>query len=55
MFNEKGQTVLISLYVDDLIITGNDDELIKEIKDQMSLVFEMKYLGELHYCFGLEF
>ena len=54
MFDEKGQIVLISLYVDDLIIRGNDDELIKEIKVHMSQVFEMKDLGELHYCLGLE-
>eukprot|EP00253_Pinus_taeda_P029526 PITA_29526 len=54
MFDEKGKIVLISLYVDDLIITGNADELIKEIKEQMSHVFEMKDLGELDYCLGLE-
>jgi hypothetical protein len=45
---------LISLYVDDLIITGNASKLIDEIKRQLSQVFEMKDLGELHYCLGLE-
>jgi hypothetical protein len=45
---------LISLYVDDLIITGNAEKLIDEIKEQLSKVFEMKDLGELHYCLGLE-
>lgn len=34
VFDEKGKIVLISLYVDDLIITRNFDELIKEIKEQ---------------------
>ena len=29
-------------------------KLIDEIKDQLSKVFEMKDLGELHYCLGLE-
>jgi hypothetical protein len=53
-FDEKGYIVLISLYVDDLIITGNARKLIDEIKEQFSQVFEMKYLGELHYCIGLE-
>jgi hypothetical protein len=53
-FDEKGYIVLTSLYVDDLIITGNVGKLIDEIKEQMSQVFEMKYLGELHYCPGLE-
>eukprot|EP00253_Pinus_taeda_P026461 PITA_26461 len=37
-----------------MIITGNANNLIKEIKQQMSQVFEMKDLGDLHYCLGLE-
>ena len=37
-----------------MIITGNADTLIKEIKRQMSQVFEMKDLGNIHYCLGLE-
>ena len=45
---------MISLYVDDMIITGNANILIKEIKQQMSQVFEMKDLGNLHYFLGLE-
>jgi len=45
---------LISLYVDDLIIRKNANELIKEFKEQMSQVFEMKNLGELHYCLSLK-
>ena len=39
MFDKEGKIVLIYLYVDDIIITGNADELIKEIKEQMSQVF----------------
>lgn len=54
VFDKEGRIVLISLYVNDLTITGNENELIKEIKEHMSQVFEMKYLGELHYCLGLE-
>lgn len=45
---------MIYLYVDDMIITGNANSLIKEIKQQMSQDFEMKDLGDLHYCLGLE-
>eukprot|EP00253_Pinus_taeda_P027659 PITA_27659 len=52
--NKQRQIILISLYVDDMIITGNADSLIKEIKQQMSQEFEMKNLGDLHYCLGLE-
>jgi hypothetical protein len=50
----NGHVALISLYVDDLIITGNANELIEEIKRLLSQEFEMKDLGQLHYCLGLE-
>ena len=53
-FDEQGYIILISLYVDELIITRNAGKLIDDIKEQMSQVFEMKDLGELHYCLGLE-
>eukprot|EP00253_Pinus_taeda_P006942 PITA_06942 len=53
-FNKQRQIILISLYVDDMIITRNANNLIKEITQQMSQVFEMKDLGNLHYCLGLE-
>eukprot|EP00253_Pinus_taeda_P031834 PITA_31834 len=53
-FNKQRQIILIYLYVDDMIITGNANNLIKEIKQQMSQVFEMKDLGNLHYCLGFE-
>ena len=53
-FDEKGHVVLISLYVNHLIITENPEKLISVIKKQMSQVFEMKDLGELHYCLGLK-
>jgi hypothetical protein len=53
-YNNQGQIILISLYVDDMIITGNADDLIRGIKRLMAQVFEMKDLGSLHYCLGLE-
>ena len=45
---------MISLYVDDMIITGDADDLIRGIKRLMEQVFEMKDLRRLHYCLGLE-
>ena len=53
VFNDEGSIVLISLYVD-LIMTGSADNIIEEIKQQLSQKFEMKDLGEMHYCLGLE-
>eukprot|EP00253_Pinus_taeda_P025696 PITA_25696 len=53
-YNNQGQIILISLYVDDMIITGDADDLIRGIKRLMAQAFEMKDLGSLHYRLGLE-
>lgn len=53
-YNNQGQIILISLYVDDIIITGDANDLIIGIKSLMAQVFEMKDLRSLHYCLGLE-
>lgn len=54
VFSDEGHIVLISLYVDNLIMTGSADNLIEEIKQWLSQKFEMKDLGEMYYCLGLE-
>jgi len=53
-YNNQGQIILISLYVDDMIITRDADDLIRGIKRLMAQVFEMKDLRSLHYCLRLE-
>ena len=45
--------VILILYVDDLLITG-DDHLIDQCKKDLIREFEMKALGLLHYFLGLE-
>lgn len=46
--------VLVLLYVDDMIITGNDEQEINRLKDELAIRFEMKNLGELKHFLGLE-
>ncbi|KAJ9541460.1 hypothetical protein OSB04_027966 [Centaurea solstitialis] len=47
-------SIMLLLYVDDMIITGNDSTSIASLKQSLSSTFEMKDLGKLHYFFGLE-
>jgi hypothetical protein len=46
--------VVIVIYVDDLIITGDSDVDIFDLKKFLKQKFEMKDLGELCYFFGIE-
>ena len=56
MFIRKGRLkpVSISLYVDDLVITGADLGEIDRVKQQLAASFDMKDLGDLHYFLGIE-
>ena len=45
---------LILLYVNDMIITGDDSAGIRSLQHFLSQHFEMKYLGTLSYFLGLE-
>eukprot|EP00253_Pinus_taeda_P027972 PITA_27972 len=49
----EGKLLIIVLYVDDLILTG-DELLILSCKGDLAKEFEMKDLGLLHYFLGLE-
>ena len=49
----EGKLLIIVLYVDDLIFTG-DELLILSWKEDLAKEFEMKDLGLLHYFLGLK-
>ena len=51
---DEGKILIICLYVDDLIFTGNCDAMFKEFKKSMMDEFEMSDLGMMHYFLGIE-
>nr|XP_016500293.1 PREDICTED: uncharacterized mitochondrial protein AtMg00810-like [Nicotiana tabacum] len=40
--------------VDDMIITGNNEDEVARLQDELSIIFDIKKLGELHHFLGLE-
>lgn len=49
----SGITVLL-VYVDDIVITGPNAQMIHELQASLHRSFQMKDLGPLHYFLGLE-
>lgn len=50
----RGSTLLVAVYVDDLLVTGSNLGIIQEFKDEMATRFEMSDLGQLTYYLGIE-
>jgi hypothetical protein len=44
--------IILFVYVDDLIITGSDAELLNHVKTILKKKFEMTDLGYFHYFLG---
>jgi len=44
----------VLIYVDDLLVCGNDEKLVTKFKDYLSRCFHMKDLGKLKYFLGIE-
>ncbi|RVW42706.1 Retrovirus-related Pol polyprotein from transposon TNT 1-94 [Vitis vinifera] len=51
---EGGKILIVCLYVDDLIFTGNDESMFKAIQKSMMVEFDMTDLGKLRYFLGIE-
>ncbi|KAJ8769852.1 hypothetical protein K2173_008934 [Erythroxylum novogranatense] len=51
---QEGNEVVISIYVDDLLITGSSEKQIGFLKKQFGKAFEMTDLGLMKYFLGME-
>nr|CAD1821571.1 unnamed protein product [Ananas comosus var. bracteatus] len=51
---EGTSTTIILVYVDDIILTGNNQKVIEDVKKWLKTMFDIKDLGELRYFLGIE-
>jgi len=56
LFYKKTTTssVFLGVYVDDIILTGDDEVEVKGLKECLDQVFKIKDLGLVHYFLGIE-
>ena len=52
--HKRGKITALIIYVDDLVVTGDDHEEISILQQYLASVFEMKQLGDLKYFLGIE-
>lgn len=52
--NKNGAITIIAVYVDDMLITGDDETSIVDVKEQLGNKFEMTDLGILSFYLGIQ-
>ena len=51
---EEGKLVILSIYIDDLIFSGNDKVIFDEFKSSMKDEFDMTNIGRMKFFLGAE-
>ena len=46
--------IYVVLYVDDMLLVSNNMDMIKEVKQQLSSKFDVKYIRPTHFILGME-
>lgn len=47
--------IIVAVYVDDILVTGNDSDGIQQLKTYLDNRFKIKDLRQIHFFLGLEF
>ncbi|KAJ9683695.1 hypothetical protein PVL29_019319 [Vitis rotundifolia] len=53
--SNEGKVVILIVYVDDIVLTGDDCNELEKLKGKLAEEFEIKDLGALKYFIGMEF
>ena len=53
-FRDGSRFMILSLYVDDILLMGNDTSMILSLKEWLKTQFEMKDMGEASYILGMK-
>ncbi|KAL6319941.1 hypothetical protein AAG906_037017 [Vitis piasezkii] len=53
-YHTNNITTITLIYVDDILLTGNNDEFLQHLITKLSHEFAIKDLGSLHYFLGIE-
>lgn len=52
--HQEGKVTILIVYVNDMIVTGDDPSEIKALQEYLAAEFEMKNPGQLKYFLGIE-
>ncbi|CAA7036579.1 unnamed protein product [Microthlaspi erraticum] len=53
-YHRGSHTLVLLLYVDDVLLTGSSPELVNTLIHELSTQFSMKNLGAIHYFLGIQ-
>lgn len=54
VYIKGGDVIMLLLYVDDMLLTGNSSSAFTNLLEDLSQYFQMKDLGQLHYFLGIQ-
>lgn len=54
VYEQDGAKIILTLYVDDLLLTGNNEDAISKVKSQLKQRFKMTDMGEASLVLGIE-
>ena len=54
MFNSNGKTIYLLVYVDDILLTRNDELLLNKLTSDLDREFTLKNMEQIYYFLGID-